>query len=111
MNYEKRSQELDMKIRSIQEMAPLDCYIADGVVNIERWRKQQVRPLFIGKEAYEKGDRNHWSINTWLNDKPQEACNASPRTWQTTAYVSYALQNGISDYDSLPSIWDGVRAC
>jgi len=80
MTYEQQCQELDKRIRSIQKIAPFECYIQDGIVNIERWRKQEVRPLFIGKEGDEKGDTTETSANKWLNDTPGNACWASPRT-------------------------------
>ena len=104
MTYEQKHQELDRRIRSAQKLEPLDCYITDGIVDMEQWQKQTIRPLFIGKEAYEHGERTEWSANEELKKDPREACRASPRTWQTIAYVSYALQHGITEYDKLPAI-------
>jgi hypothetical protein len=104
MTYEQKHQELDRRIRSAQKLEPLGCYITDGIVDIDQWRKQAIRPLFIGKEAYEQGDRTEWSASEELKNNPREACRASPRTWKTTAYVSYALQHGLTEYDKLPDI-------
>ena len=102
MSYEKQCQELDVKIKRIQQIGSSDCYIQDGIVNIENWRKQQIRPLFIGKEAYYNGENTNWAIKNWLDDTPEDACRASPRTWQTTAYTSFGLQHGFENYSSIP---------
>ncbi|GAA4494724.1 hypothetical protein GCM10023172_05360 [Hymenobacter ginsengisoli] len=104
MTYEQKHRELDQRIRGAQKIAPLDCYITDGIVDVEQWKKQSIRPLFIGKEAYELGDRMEWSANGELKKDPWEACRASPRTWRTTAYVSYSLQHGLVEYEQLPEI-------
>ena len=104
MTYEQKRWELDQRIRSTQKLEPLSCYITDGIVDIEQWQKQAIRPLFIGKEAYEHGDRTEWSANKELKKDPWEACRASPRTWRTTAYVTYALQHDLAEYDNLPEI-------
>ena len=109
MDYQKQCQEFDTKIRSIQKIEPLDCYISDGVVNIEKWRHQQIRPLFIGKEAYDKEGRLLWNYTDWLNNQPQDAFSASPRTWPTTAYLSFALQNEFKNYNDIPFIQDDER--
>ena len=106
MDYQEHCQELDTKIRSIQKMEPFGCYTLDGIVNVENWRKQQIRPLFIGKEPHGTGyDQEVWSMANWLNENPKEdACDATPHTWPKTAYISYALQNGFAQYDDMPRI-------
>ena len=106
MDYQEHCQELDTKIRSIQKMEPFGCYTLDGIVNVENWRKQQIRPLFIGKEPHGTGyDQEVWSMANWLNENPKEdACDATPHTWPKTAYISYALQNGFAQYDDMPHI-------
>ncbi|WP_201987128.1 hypothetical protein [Hymenobacter rubidus] len=110
MDYQKQSQELDARIRSIQKIEPLNCYVRDGIVNIESWRKQNIRPLFIGKEAHGDGDgESTWSITNWLNKYPSDVCRDSPRSWQKTAYTSHGLQNGFMDYDDMPWIRDDSR--
>lgn len=109
MSYEQKCQELDQRIRSIQKIEPFDCYIQDGIVNIERWRNQQIRPLFIGKEGYELGEKIESSVTTWLNDTPEDACWASPRTWQTIAYTSFGLQNDCIPFGQMPWIHEDSK--
>lgn len=105
MTYEQKYQELDQRIRSVQRLAPLQCRIRDGIVAVERWRLQDIRPLFIGKEAYEKSGSTSWAIHDLLNNAPQALCFArSHRTWQTTAYVSFGLQNGLMPFRQMPRI-------
>jgi hypothetical protein len=76
---------------------------------MEQWKKQIIRPLFIGKEAYELGDRTKWSANGELKKDPWEACRASPRTWRTTAYISYSLQHNLVEYGKLPEIAENEK--
>jgi len=104
MSYEIQRLELDTKIRSIQSIAPFDCYTQDGIVNIDRWRTQKIRPLFIGKEGYEKGDRIESSVTKWLDNEPEDACRAAPRTWQTTAYTSFGLQHDLINRAQMPGL-------
>jgi hypothetical protein len=109
MTYEQKCQELDQRIRSIQMIEPFDCYTQDGIINVERWKNQQIRPLFIGKEGYELGERKESSVTTWLNDTPEDACRASPRTWQTIAYTSFGLQNAFMPFERMPWIHEDDR--
>jgi hypothetical protein len=105
MDYQKQCQELDTKIRSIQKIEPLNCYVKDGIVNIENWRKQTIRPLFIGKEAHGDGDgKSTWSITNWMNEDPIDVCRSARHSWQKTAYIGYALQNGLAYFDDVPTI-------
>ena len=104
MDYQNQCQELDTRIRSTQKIGPEDCYISDGIVDINAWRQQKFRPLFIGKEAYDYAERPLWNYTDWLKNSPQEAFSASRRTWGATAYISYALQNGMNAYSKLPRL-------
>lgn len=111
MTFEQKQQELDQRIRSIQEIEPFDHYTLDGVISIENWRKQEVRPLFIGKEAHgEAYGKPVWSMCEWLSDDPKgDVCAATTHTWPKTAYVSFGLQNGFLDYDSMPWLSEDIR--
>lgn len=109
MHYEKQRQELDNKIRNRQSIADGDCYIADGIVNIDTWRQQKIRPLIIGKEAYDNGGRADWNYCEWLRNHSNEAFSASRRTWETMAYTSFGLQNNFTEYDKMPWLKDDCR--
>ncbi len=107
MDYQKQCQDLDARIKSIQRIEPMKCYVRDGIVNIEKWRNQTLRPLFIGKEAHGEGfGESSWSITNWIDKYPADVCRDSPRSWQKTAYTSHALQNAFMDYDDMPRIRD-----
>ena len=111
MSYEQQCQQLEEKIKSIQSIPPFDHYTLDGIVNIDQWREQAIRPLFIGKEPHgEAYGQDVWSMRNWLNKNPKEdACAATPHTWPKTAYISFSLQNGMMDYDDIPFLDDDVR--
>lgn len=109
MTFEQKQQELDQRIRSIQKLEPLECYTQDGIVNVERWQQQEIRPLFVGKERYELGDDEETQAHQELNDTPGEVCWASPRTWYTTAYVSFGLQNDFVSFNQMPRFQDDDR--
>jgi len=105
MDYKEKCQILDAKILASQQIKPLDLYIRDGIVNLDSWSKQSIRPLFIGKEAYGEGfGGNTWSITSWLDNHSLDVCLNSPRSWQKTAYISYALQNNFTVYDNISYI-------
>jgi hypothetical protein len=111
MSYEQQCQQLDEKIKSIQNIPPFDHYTLDGIANIDQWRKQAIRPLFIGKEAH--GDaygKKVWDMRDWLNVNPREdVCAATPSTWPRAAYISFGLQNGMMEYDDIPHLDNDIR--
>ncbi len=110
MNYKEKVQAIDIKLRSLQKIAPLNVYVKDGIVNIEQWQKQSIRPLFIGKEAHGDGfNQKEWSITSWIDKDPNEVCRSARHSWQKTAYVSHALQHNFIDYDDIPYIRDDKR--
>ena len=107
MDYHQNWKLVESHLKTIQKIQPLNGYIRDGIVNLEKWQVQQIRPLFIGKEAHGKGE---WSITDHcMNAKPAEFCRESPRSWPKTAAISYALQNGFLDYSQIHSIRKAAR--
>lgn len=98
MDYLEQWQHVERQLRNIQQISPLNGYIRDGIVKLDNWRSQSIRPLFIGKEAYGSGE---WSITEHcMNQGPVEFCRKSPRSWPKTAHISYALQNGLLEYNA-----------
>lgn len=107
MNFSEQCQKLDARIRSCQVIEPFGCYVTDGIVNLDKWRLQKIRPLFIGKEAHGDGFGNPlWSIVNWLDKDPAEVCYESPYSWHKTAYISYSLQNHFIPDSQIPWIRD-----
>lgn len=110
MDFQKQCQDLDTRIRSVQHIEPMQCYVRDGIVNIDNWRNQTIRPLFIGKEAHGEGfGESSWSITNWIDKHPTDVCRDSPRSWQKTAYTSHALQNEFMNYNDMPWIRDDKK--
>lgn len=102
MHYQQQWQEIEKQLRSIQQIKPLSGYIRDGIVDVELWRNQTIRPLFIGKEAYGDGG---WSITEHgLKNNPAEFCRKSPRSWRKVSYISYALQNNLLPYANFQAV-------
>ena len=66
-------------------------FISDGVVCPERWFSQEVRPLFLLKEAY-NGDAD-WSLTDHLLNEKKN-CNA---TWRRVTQWTRGLLNTTAD--------------
>lgn len=103
MSYEQQWQGLENQLKSIQKIEPFNGYIRDGIANLSQWQQQEIRPLFIGKEAYgaSEGSDGGYSITEHcMNQKPVAFCKESPRSWQKTAHIGYALQHGFASYNA-----------
>lgn len=110
MSYEERAQALNSKLRGLQKITPMNVYVRDGIVNMEQWRKQLIRPLFIGKEAHSDGfNQEEWSITGWIGKDPNEVCRAARHSWQKVAYISHALKHSFMGYNDIPYIRDDKR--
>lgn len=102
MSYQENWADVEARLRSIQLIPPLSGYIRDGIVNMDNWQNQRVRPLFIGKEAY--GENGYSITEHCMNTKPVKFCQESPRSWRKTSVISYALQNSFASYEEIHSI-------
>jgi hypothetical protein len=110
MSYNDEWAALEAKIRDVQRLVPLSGYVRDGIVNLAYWQQQQIRPLFIGKEAHDgkkKGEEKApagsrgWSITEGsINANPVKLCRESRHSWPKTAYVAHALQQGFPAYEA-----------
>ncbi|WP_157547485.1 hypothetical protein [Hymenobacter sp. DG25A] len=99
MSYLDKWANIEARLKNIQSLPPLSGYIRDGIVNIDNWQNQEIRPLFIGKEAYGDGG---WSITEHaLNENPAEFCRRAPSSWRKTSVISYALQNSLAAYSDI----------
>ncbi len=83
-------------------------FISDGVVNEDVWKSQQVKILFLLKEAY--GGDCDWSLTEWftkllIEDKP------FPRIWRRIVEWIYALKNTESEKTAVysPRIYEKNR--
>ncbi|RYE91203.1 MAG: hypothetical protein EOO37_00960 [Cytophagaceae bacterium] len=102
MSYEQQWQGLEGQLKAIQKIGPFNGYIRDGIANLAQWQ-QEIRPLFIGKEAYgaSEGPHGGYSITeAGLDKDPVRHCRESPRSWQKTAYIGHALQHGLLPYNA-----------
>lgn len=69
-------------------------FVKDGVVCPEQWFSQEIRPLFLLKEAY-GGDKD-WSLLDYLLSD-----NKSGKTWQRIAKWTYGLME--TTFQQIPS--------
>ena len=109
MRHQEKWTDLNNRLKSAQRIEPLNGFVRDGIVNLEKWHNQKIRPLFIGKEAHpgkKKLDTSHkdhgWSMTEHTLSKAGEKTKldaALRYSWTKIAYISYALQNNFQDYD------------
>lgn len=61
---------------------PGNVFIRDGVVCPEKWFSQEVRPLFLLKEAYEStGNREDWDLAAYIQSIVEENQAGKHKTW------------------------------
>lgn len=110
MTYKEKARAVEEKLKKLQQIEPLNIYVRDGIVNIDSWTRQAIRPLFIGKEAHGDGfGQDSWSITKWLDEDPLDVCISARHSWQKTAYISHGLQNNFMLYDDIPFIRNDAR--
>lgn len=68
-----------------------NAFISDGVVNPERWFSQEVRPLFLLKEAYGEAKGNKcWSL---IDDHLHQKDKKLSRMWKRVGEWTYGVMN------------------
>lgn len=111
-NYNERAEELKNKWKAQKNSAQIytpgenaqsNNFIFDGIADPNEWYKQDIRPLFILKEAYNiELNEDEWNEVTWfLSEKSQEE-KIKNKTWQTLCrWSSYIFSQ---NYDA-ETIW------
>lgn len=86
-----------------------DIFISDGIAHPESWFEQEIRPLFVLKEAYDNsGEQKDWDEVKWFLTNGEKGSGnkhgiIKRRTWQTLCrWSSYLLGN---NYDIEPT-WE-----
>lgn len=85
--------ELDclfVRWKQAHESRGYDCFIRDGIVNEDSWKKAKPRICLFLKEAYSR-EGESWDLAAWLND------GAVVRMWNTVAHWIYGIQNTAKD--------------
>jgi hypothetical protein len=63
------------------------CFIKDGIIDVDRWQSADPKVLFLLKEARHCG-KGTWDLRKYLREKaPSEA------TWRNAAYWCYAIHH------------------
>lgn len=72
-------------------------FVSDGIVNPETWFSNEIRPLFLLKEAYSEGETDDWDlINEWLKTD-----NSLGLTWRRVSQWTYGVLETTTD--SIPA--------
>lgn len=85
---------------------PQNVFIMDGIICEEQWKSQQIRPLFLLKEAYHKENVPFWNL---IDDCLIHNDYHAPTMWKRISEWTYAIFNTtkkqIAKYD--PTLWYG----
>ncbi len=94
--WKKESGTVEKVIKDKQKVFTIDhlnqVFIRDGVVCPEKWFSQNIRPLFLLKEAY--GGASDWDL---ISDHLSKPGAASGNMWRRIAEWTYGLQNSTKD--------------
>lgn len=109
--YEKKSAELFERWKKKEPFEGLDCkidhgnnvFVRDGIVDPEQWFSQDVRPLFLLKEAY-NGDED-WDLREHImRDEPMKGHTA----WRKITQWAYGIMG--TSVDHIPFFDDMIEA-
>lgn len=117
MSYAEQWKKLEAELKAMPKFGK--GYVRDGIVSLDDWQNQKIRPLFIGKESHggdgankKPEDAFYWSMTEHtlfgagekaktVGTKLEKALRPS---WAKTSYISYALQHDCAPYSRLHPI-------
>lgn len=117
MSYAEQWEKLEAKLKALPKFGK--GYVRDGIVSMNDWQNQEIRPLFIGKESHggdgankKPEDAFYWSMTEHtLFGAGEKAKTAGTKlekalrpSWAKTSYISYALQHDCALYSQLHPI-------